>query len=135
MLGVARTAVIYHVRCLVKAGVVRQVRHGRRVLHFGAGKRDPLQDTLMGKLRQDRARQVLRTLLEEPTLAWRKLASRLDVTPRTVRWHVRRLEDEGLIQIQAAGGGHHVHVHPDVAKHLDDGPPGPPAASDGVEWA
>ncbi len=118
-LGVTRTAANYHVRRLVRSGTVRQVRQGRRVLHFGPVRNTPLRDTVMAALRQQRVRELLQMLMQDPTASWRELAAALDVTPRAVRWHVRRLEEEGLIEVHEVGvRAHHVGLHPEVANEL-----------------
>ncbi|MGB0652424.1 MAG: winged helix-turn-helix transcriptional regulator [Thermoplasmatota archaeon] len=118
-LEVARTAAVHHVRVLVKDGYVRVVKSGRRALHYSTRVGAKPGDDLLAHLRLERARLIVDALREDPGTSWRSLAKRLDVTPRAVRWHVQRLEQEGLIQVVPKDrGARHVVVLNPALRHL-----------------
>ncbi len=129
---VARTAVVHHVRRLVKEGHIQKVRKGRRVLHFPLDVRQPAHRSLLATIRLGNARAILTLLREDPTLSWRHLARSLDITPKAVRWHMSEMERDGLVRVVRFGGGqqHRVHLHPDLEAWMDgDRNPQPGKAS------
>lgn len=113
-LGLTRTAALHHIRRLTRDRLVSSVRQGRRVLHFLPATQQP--QSLLGLLQVHTARQVVERLLKDPGTSWRQLASQLGVTPRAVRWHIRRLEREGALRVQPSflGPGHLVVLRPDL---------------------
>ena len=103
VLGIRRTAVVHHLRLLGRAGAVRSVRSGRRVLVFPA-RANPFEG-LVGLLRLRAVQRIVEALRDEPGLSIRGTARRLGVTPRAVRYHVARLRDLGLVRIEWGLGG------------------------------
>lgn len=113
-LAITRTATLHHIRRLMRDQLVCSVRQGRRVLHFLAARQQP--QSLLGLLQVHTARLVVQVLLEHPRTSWRQLARQLGITPRAVRWHIRKLEQEGALQVQQSffGPGHVVVLRPDL---------------------
>lgn len=131
-LGLTRTATLHHVRRLARQDLVRSVRQGRRRLHFLAAVPPPDQ-TLMGLMHLHTARLVLERLARDPAASWRALAKDLGVTPRAVRWHIRKLQGEGVLEVQPSrfGPGHVAVLSPALRALLDASPlvaAGPAAA-------
>ncbi|MEA3203266.1 MAG: Helix-turn-helix domain, partial [Thermoplasmata archaeon] len=123
-LGITRTATLHHVRRLTREGLVRSVRHGRRVLHFLAAAQPP--PSLLGLLHVHTARLVVEMLSQDPAASWRKLAKQLGITPRAVRWHIRKLEKEEALHVQPSrfGPGHVTVLSPVLRAMMElDGPP------------
>ena len=122
-LGITRTAVTHHLRALERMGMVTFVRQGRRKLLFSRGSSQLSSErTVLGLLRQESARSILESLYADPTRSWRRVAAELGVTPHTVRWHVARLQEKGLIHVLQRGlkaNGHMVHFHPTVRLSLE----------------
>lgn len=102
-LGIRRTAVVHHLRLLGRAGTVRSVRSGRRLLVFPACA-NPFEG-LVGLLRLRAVRRLVEVLRDEPGLSVRGAARRLGVTPRAVRYHAMRLRDLGLLRVEWSLGG------------------------------
>ncbi len=114
-LGVGRTAVVHHVRRLARQRELVSQGLGRRRLHFAAAATPPEQRGMLGLLRLRMARCVLEELRADPSVSWRGLARRLRVAPHTIRWHVARLRDEGLLHVETHGGRKHALVlHPEL---------------------
>lgn len=99
-LGLSRTAVARHTRRLAKEGRIRRIRSGRRVLHVGMAHEG--HPTILAAMRQRTARMVLESYQADPRMPVRELARRLDVTPKAIRWHVKRFRADGLLDARAA---------------------------------
>jgi len=135
--GLTRTSTLHHLRRLARRGAVLAVRQGRRLTHFPASIRESSQHTLLGLMHVLTARLLVEALAQDPEVSWRRLAQRLGVTPRAVRWHVRRLQEDGLLRVEGTGKLRHVTVLDEglaaVVQGVAAAPPAtaPPAA--GVE--
>lgn len=118
-LHLTRNAIAHHIRSLERNQAVSQMRQGRRLLLFPTTVKAPAQRLALGLLRRSTAIAILRQLVVEPSIPWRVLAHRLDLAPHTVRWHVKRLREDGSIVVlpRMTGLGHVVHVHPVVRAH------------------
>ena len=120
-LGIQRTAVVHHLRILGRAGDVRSVRSGRRVLVFPAAA-SPFEG-LLGLMRLRAVQQLVGLVRAEPGLSVRGLARRMDVTPRAVRYHVQRLRGMGLLELRWGPGGRRILVLDAKASSLVEDPP------------
>lgn len=117
-LGVSRTAVIHHSRRLQRAGEIRVVRHGRTLLHFSLHVDAP-QRSLLGAIRQETARMILEALRSDPSLSGRALARRLQITPKAVRWHIKRLRTQGILEEAIQPVARRALVRPDLIQMLE----------------
>lgn len=120
-IGLTRTALAHHLRALERDKLVSSVRQGRRVLLFPSSITRPAERSVLGLLRQASARAVLEALYVHPTESFRKVAIRLGMAPHTLRWHVQRLQEQGIIHVLQHGMGgksHTLHFHPSVRESL-----------------
>jgi predicted transcriptional regulator len=120
-IGLTRTALAHHLRALERDKLVSSVRQGRRVLLFPSSITRPAERSVLGLLRQASARAVLEALYVNPTESFRKVAIRLGMAPHTLRWHVQRLQEQGIIHVLQHGLGgksHTLHFHPSVRESL-----------------
>jgi predicted transcriptional regulator len=128
-IGLTRTALAHHLRALERDKLVSSVRQGRRVLLFPSSITRPAERSVLGLLRQASARAVLEALYVNPTESFRKVAVRLGMAPHTLRWHVQRLQEQGIIHVLQHGMGgksHTLHFHPSVRESLRGLAPGGP---------
>jgi len=117
--GLTRTALSHHLHNLVRAGQITQVRQGRRVTHFVPGVAKPTLRQFLGLLRLTTVRRMLQELAADPTISRRSLARRTGHTPHTIRWHMRRLQQTGILAVTASASGEGVvRFHPDVMDHV-----------------
>jgi len=137
-LGITRTATLHHIRCLMREGLVCSLRQGRRRLHYLAATQQP--PTLLGLLHAHTARLVVESLASDPGTSWRRLARQLGITPRAVRWHIRKLEAESALRVQPSlfGPGHITVLSPGLRAALGLNaplalPPGGPAPQSAQE--
>jgi predicted transcriptional regulator len=98
-LGLTRNGAGYHVRKLVRRGLVRTLRQGRRVLHFPHEVEEPHVQSQLGVLRLRTVATIVEELRADPSLSWRKLARKLGFSTHTLRWHMARLEREGIVEV------------------------------------
>jgi predicted transcriptional regulator len=120
-IGLTRTALAHHLRALERDALVARNQQGRRVLMFPSSITRPAHRSVLGVLRQASARAVLEALYANPTESYRKVAMRLGVAPHTLRWHVQRLQEHGIIHVLRhgrTGTGHTLHFHPSVRESL-----------------
>jgi DNA-binding MarR family transcriptional regulator len=114
--GINRTAVIYHVRRMVRAGTVVTLRQGPHVLHFPSTMPKEQQGAL-SLLRIASVRAVAQELHHDPNLSCPRIAGRLHTTVRTVRRALRALTDRGLLRVEegpASGRDRIAHLHPQL---------------------
>lgn len=115
LMHLARNAIVYHLRRLVRAGQVSATRHGRRTSYFGLDIAAKIVRDAHTIMRLRTVRCVLENLRTNPTLGWRTLAKRLKLTPHTIRWHVARLEQAGLLHVdRRPDGAHHATIPGEV---------------------
>ncbi len=116
-----RNTVKYHLQRLVRANLVRAIKEGRKIHYF---------PNKMGLVRLQRAivanqkpmqRRILKLMRERPDLSWRAMGRILDVTPRTIRWHVEQLQRQGLVMVMSEGQRHEVQLDAAVEQVLQGG--------------
>lgn len=109
-LGVGHGTLAHHLDQLLDAGLVRSVRlRGYRCL-FPPDIRDEDPGEAARALRSGKARRMLASVVREPAHSNAQLADRLDIPPSTVSYHVRALEEVGLVERGSEGGGMAVAV-------------------------
>jgi predicted transcriptional regulator len=96
-LGIRRTAVVHHLRILSAASRIRTVRSGRTVLVFPAAS-TPFEG-LVGLLRLRTVQNLLAAIQANPEQSVRGLGRALGITPRAVRYHLLRLRDLRLVDL------------------------------------
>ncbi|HET6398083.1 MAG TPA: winged helix-turn-helix transcriptional regulator [Candidatus Thermoplasmatota archaeon] len=98
--GTAVTNTQWHLRKLEQAGLVRtQKAQGRRLYYpvqGGVTSRDKAMQNAAS--RNPNAGQLLDFLANNPGANQKALAEGLQMNPGTVRWHLRRLEQSGMIR-------------------------------------
>lgn len=126
-LGLTRNAAAHHLHILEQDGVLESLKQGRRSLYFPPEINNPIERTALGLLRQHTVHRILAELYREPTLPWRTLAWKIGKTPHTVRWHMHRLREVGLIHIESfpedeiIDDARKVYISPVVRSYLDSG--------------
>lgn len=102
-LEIHRNLAEHHLRHLERAGLVQRRREGGRVRYFPTVV--PETDTLvdarhrdaLGLLRQARPLQLVAVLLAEGALPMGDLAHRVGLSPGTLTYHVKRLEEADVV--------------------------------------
>ena len=116
---------LHHVRKLESAHLIVSQRYGkyrRYFLNGGAFSRD--ERSQLAALASPSTARVADLIRSNPGATQRELGGLLGVSPSTILWHVKRLEDVRLVD--ARREGRCVRYYPPVAA-LATGPPAAPA--------
>lgn len=125
--------VSYHVAKLCASGLLRtQVVGRRRLVHAaGPGAADlAVLSLLQGKT----VRRIATAIAVQPGQSVLDLCESLQETPRVVYYHLKHLEQAGLVEARPQGRSRRLHATPrlvDLLDRLASAPP-PPAPADGT---
>jgi DNA-binding transcriptional ArsR family regulator len=92
----------YHLRVLERNGFVTRLKDGRYVRFFDrqSGAYAGGRKVALSALKNQTTAAIAREILRRPGVAQCDLASRFDIAASTVNWHVKRLQDAGLVEKQ-----------------------------------
>jgi predicted transcriptional regulator len=109
----------YHLDHLVAEGVVEAQTEGvyRRFFPRSAPAPDEKDRELMGLLRQRVPLQIALVLLERGTATHHEITTEVDLAKSTISYHVKRLQEGGLIEHDEGGPGLRL-VEPDRVGRL-----------------
>lgn len=88
----------HHLNRLAAEGLISTAHAGRRKLVFPEGHRAKEESAALGILRGRTARRVAEAFLDRTHRSMDDLIATLDLAPRSVYYHVRRLIDAGLVR-------------------------------------
>lgn len=101
---VSRGALSYHIALLkLQNKIVVQKNHGNIGYFENNGRYDGLEQKVISHLRNDTGRKILGTLAAYPARSRSDLEHLLSVSGPTVTWHMKRLEDDGLLAVARDG--------------------------------
>lgn len=125
-LDLTATNTLWHLRKLEQANLVRTRRfHGTNLYYVvEGGVQQRAMTVRVAVLAVENARDIVRHVVENPGVHQRELARAIGVNPGTIRWHVRKLIDAGVLVEEPRGAtrayyatddgraalGHTVHV-------------------------
>ncbi len=107
-LNLGRGNLEHHLRKLVAAGLLSKVPSNGYTCYFPKGTVDRRLMAAAPLLRSEGGRAVLDAVREQPGRSGRELAAALGLSQSTVSYHLRRLEEAGLV----FGGGAGVRLSP-----------------------
>ncbi len=101
------STVVYHLRVLEQHGLVTGVRDGRHRRFFDctSGRWANGRKTVLATMLNPTTAKVACLVQDEPGVAQRSLAERLELAPSSVNWHVRRLVKVGLLERERTAQG------------------------------
>jgi predicted transcriptional regulator len=95
--GLPAGTVRYHLDYLVRFGLIKEEREGNNLRYFpkasGAG-----DVRLLGLLRQESVRRILLSILADKDRTHEEIAQAVGLSPSTTTWHLKRLEEQGVVQ-------------------------------------
>ena len=95
--------VSWHLKKLEKAGLVSTIKYGGRRIYFSKALRTPEIERAFVVLRSKATQQVFEYILNNPGCYQVQIAEKLKLHHDTVRHHVKRLKDVGLIDMVKEG--------------------------------
>ena len=97
--GLSRTAVVHHLRLLEQQHLVVSRRVGRsRHYYENGGRYGHDQKEAYAILRNDRSKAVAKFISAHPGTMQKSLCEALSIPPSIAHWHVRRLQEGGLVE-------------------------------------
>lgn len=120
--GVDRNTAKYHLKRMLRAGLISKRPEGRRV-HFFPGTM-PLQvlQRAVAGVQGETRRRILFLIHDKPELSWRAVGRHLGITARAVRWHLERLERAELIEVDRSSTHRKVRMCTELVAVLNGEP-------------
>lgn len=109
-LGIGRGTLEHHLRKMLAAGLLAKVQHGGYACYFPKGAVDRRVMDTAPLLRSTGGRAVFDAVRSQPGRSGRELALALGLSQSTVSYHLRRLQEAGLVF--GAGDGAGVRLSP-----------------------
>ena len=100
--GLATGSAQYHLNYLAKQGLIRAEKEGGNVRYFPRDFR-PEDRKLMGFLRQKSIRAMILFVLTHDNCNHEQIAGFAKLSPSTVSWHLKKLEQDGIIKTSRKG--------------------------------
>jgi DNA-binding transcriptional ArsR family regulator len=93
----------WHLRILEREGLVKSIKFAGKRLYFPKMLRSQEAEMAYLTLRSETARKVFAFVVNNPGCYQEQMAENLGVHHDTVRWHVSRMEDVGLLKVKRVG--------------------------------
>lgn len=114
-LGISHTLAQYHVRMLEEFGFLEVKRFGGRKCLFAAGQMGRAEKTMVVAER-GRGAVLVGLVAAQPGIAQRALARALGVRESTIKWHLDRLEQSGVVMVERGPEGKRVRLSPEAER-------------------
>lgn len=102
--GVSLNTIRHHLRVMQANGVVTSVKQGRRRCFFPVDTGWSAENRVAAAAISARApRRVFRVIKSRPGIAQQELAAALGVTPTSIAFHARRLQEAGVVRAERTG--------------------------------
>jgi len=93
----------WHLRILEREGLVKSIKFAGKRLYYPRMLRSGQAEMAYSTLRSDTARKIFACIVNNPGCHQEKMAATLGVHHDTIRWHVSRMEQVGLLRIEKDG--------------------------------
>lgn len=102
-LGLPLGTVEYHLRELVKLGLVSEREDGIYRRYFVAGQLGGVDRELLAALRQEIPRRIVMHLLLNPGLTFGHVRAAFEISGSTLHYHLKKLEKRGILARRKEG--------------------------------
>ncbi|MCW8802616.1 MAG: winged helix-turn-helix transcriptional regulator [Candidatus Bathyarchaeota archaeon] len=93
----------YHLTVLDKGNLISDCRDGRNKRFFKSRKFSDTEMKIISALRHETVEKILTILHDEESEAHGKLAQRLEISSQALTWHMKQLQQNGLVTGVAEG--------------------------------
>lgn len=108
--GLATGSVKYHLDYLARHDLIRLEKEGNNLRCYPMNFKT--QNTrLMGLLRQKSVRHILLHILVNENCSHEQIVRSVVLSPSTVSWHLKKLEDTGIVKSIRKGRSKHYSIH------------------------
>jgi len=94
--GLSNGSASYHIHYLIRHNLVKEEKKGNRAAYFPIWPRSE-NSKLLALLRQKSVRGIILFILENNNCEHGEIADFAKISPSTVTWHLKKLEDENVI--------------------------------------
>ncbi|WP_424358715.1 winged helix-turn-helix transcriptional regulator [Methanocella sp. MCL-LM] len=103
-LGLNEGTVTYHLDVLEKANGLLTVKVDKAIHYFARNRLwDKMELRLHARLNNETGKLLLNSILERPHITSIELCRLSNRSKSTISWHIKRLEQDGIIRVQKAG--------------------------------
>ncbi len=102
-LGFSRGSVTHHLHKLEQTNHIISTQYHRTPRYYPKSSASLSQAKLAAALSRKRPAEIYRLISENPDITQRELAKISGLSEQTIRWHVKRLETDGIIQCRVEG--------------------------------
>jgi predicted transcriptional regulator len=102
-LGIGMGDLQYHLYILEKARLINSVRRGLYKFVFPSGVFGDRQTAILSVLSIETEREILLFLSERPVATQQEICKFARLSPPTITWHMRRLENDGIVERRKIG--------------------------------
>jgi DNA-binding transcriptional ArsR family regulator len=110
----------WHLRILEREGLVKSLKFAGKRLYYPKMLRSEEAEMAYVTLRSETAQKIFTFVVNNSGCYQEQIAENLDVHHDTVRWHISRMQEVGLIHVERVGRKKK-HYLADVGKHLLEG--------------
>jgi predicted transcriptional regulator len=114
LVELSHSTVSYHLRILEHAGEVQGKRDGRTVRYYAKGQYDDLRTRMQPLLKRKRVVAILRLVDARPEMNPFNIARELQVSVPTIMWHLGKLRDYGVLQMEKRNGHYDIILNPEI---------------------
>ncbi len=100
--GLPTGTVKYHLSYLAKHGLIKEDKSENNILYFPKAFKTE-NKKLLGLLRQNKVREIILFILTNPNCNHETIVQVVNLSPSTVSWHLKKLEDDGVIGFTKKG--------------------------------
>ncbi|MFB0561776.1 MAG: winged helix-turn-helix transcriptional regulator [Candidatus Lokiarchaeia archaeon] len=93
----------WHLRTLQKSGLIGSFKYGGKLVYYPKVLRDEEAEKAFFSLRSETAKNIFQHIVNNPGCHQREIAKNLGVHHDTVRWHVGRMVETGLVDSERDG--------------------------------
>lgn len=120
-IAVNRGTLVYHLEVLRLAGKIKTCTYRGHTYYFQAKTVMYETDRMVQiYLRNRTKRDIFRILIRFPSATRRDLADALGISGPSVSWHMRRLEEDGILAIEVVGRHVHYRLTPRIQETIRD---------------
>lgn len=109
----------WHLRTLQKSGLIGSFKYGGKLVYYPKVLRDEEAEKAFFTLRSPTAKKIFQYIVNNPGCHQREIAKSLEVHHDTVRWHVGRMVETGLVNAERDGRRVRYRLGPTGKKLLD----------------
>ena len=102
-LGFSRGSVTHHLHKLEQTNRIISTQYHGTPRYYPKNSKSLSQAKLAAALSRTRPAEIYRLISENPNITQRELAKLSGLSEQTIRWHVKRLETDGIIQCRVEG--------------------------------